>query len=169
MELTAKELQEVIKEVLKAMKEDGEKGRDGYKDEDTQPRGFSKSEVGDYSRTSEEGNRYKRQGDANFGPYTESVLREFISMTIRESVKIKPMPNSKAKASAPFNQAKISFSEDLKIPAWTSTKKESAVWEELGRWFDIPGAKKSNGGIKKMESNILQNVYGERKKKRKKK
>jgi len=163
MELTIKDLQEVIKAVLKNIKEEGEKGRDGYKfdeDEPIQPRGFSHSDSADYTIPSQEGSRYKKQGSANFGPFTEGMLRTIVRATIKESITMKPVPSKKGQVSAPFNKAKIEVGEDVKIPAWNSTKKGGSVWEDLGHWYDVPGAKKPN--VRKLESNIMDDVYADR-------
>lgn len=151
MELTVEELKEVIKNVLKSIKEEGQKGRDGYVDDDVQPNGFGTDENLDFSQDatrSKEGNLYKRQGAANMGPWTsESVLRAVVREMLKEEFNMKPIPNAKAKSCAPFSGrasvGKKGSVGNIAIPEWKTTKKESSVWEDLARWYNVPVVKES--------------------------
>ncbi|MHA1951896.1 MAG: hypothetical protein ACW987_18775 [Candidatus Thorarchaeota archaeon] len=174
MNLTIKELKSVIQEVLKNLEEEGQKGRDGYNCDDVQPRGFSHGGAMDFSKDSEslEGNRYKRQGSSNMGPWTnESLLRSVIRNMITESFKLKPMPNSKAKTSAPFN-ARASVGTkgsvgNIGMAEWKSTKKEGSVWENLAHWYNVPTVKESvhraveASLVRKMEAQRGQKIFSE--------
>lgn len=76
-----KDLQNLINKAVKEFDKKRDKLKDGKgitgysRKEDVQPVGFDKSDNFDFSKDaqSEEPNRYKTQGRANFGPYTESV------------------------------------------------------------------------------------------------
>jgi len=149
MELTIEELADIVKNVVESIKEEGEKGRDGYVDETAKPNGFSNVAALDFSQTSEEGNFYKKQGASNMGPWTsESVLRKVIRNMVRESFELKHMPNSKSKQSAPFN-TRANVGEqgsvgNIKMSEWKSTK-NGKVWEQLAHWYDV----KENKSTKK--------------------
>lgn len=154
MNLSIKELKDVIEAVLKNMEEDGLKGRDGYKsecDDETKPRGFSPGGQMDFSQDATNslgGNRYKRQGASNMGPWTnETTLRAVIKSMIIESFKMKPVPNSQLKLSAPFDTrvtvGKKGSVGNVQPPEWKTTKKEGTVWENLANWYDVPSVKES--------------------------
>lgn len=104
MKMRLEELKAIIKEAVKEIKNEidfdkswasplhadteGKKGRDSF-DEPSDPSGFTGSATGDFSeRLSKlgDGNRYQRQGVANFGPFTsESALRGFVRDFLRET------------------------------------------------------------------------------------
>lgn len=161
MNLTIEELKKVIETVIKEFAEAGQKGRDGYQqDEDcpVQPRGFGKSEALDFTQTSEEGNRYKRQGASNMGPFTsEAAIRAIAKDVLNEA--FKPMPSKRMESSAPFNGGQAKIGENgsvgnVSMPDWKTTKKSKK--ESKGNWYDTEGMKKKT---QKVESNILQGVY----------
>jgi len=164
MELTAEELEEVIKSVIKSIGEEGEKGRDGYVDDEVKPNGYCKTPASDFSEPSEEGNITKKQGSSNMGPWTsESVLRAFISKIIRESIKVKHIPQKQAKLSAPYNAARIQVGEagdimNSTVPAWHSTKKGGTVWEDIDAWYR-PKTQHKTRSQAKFEGNMLDSVY----------
>jgi len=172
MRLSINELKKVIREAVKKVKKKEErvnkKGVDGYESSaEEQPKGWAYAELGDLSKSAVSGSLYKRQGSANFGPYTsESAIRAVARAEIIREFDMHPISNSKSKASAPFNKrASVGETNSLmsvKLPEWNTTKKQGSVWEDLGRWYDIPGAKKANSSQKNFESNILKNVFKER-------
>jgi len=175
MNLTIEELKKVIESAIKEFAEAGKNGRDGYaqdEDDPVHPRGFAKPEAGDFTKESEEGNRYKRQGAANFGPYTsESAIRAIAKSVIRETIResSKPIPAKKSESSAPYSsQAKIGEDgsvANVKMPGWKTTKTED---KSDPSWFDTDDMKKNKSKIKKkLESNILNSIYEKRLKGRK--
>lgn len=166
MKLTIEELKEIIKNVLEKLDEEGMRGVDGYvRDEDhpVEPRGFGESEAFQMHNPLSN-NLYKRQGAAHFGPLTsESMVREVVKNIIREKFEMKSLPKNMQKSSAPFNRGQMTNASHG-LPEWKRQKKVSK--ESAGRWYDLGKmAEKRNKFLKKMESNILANVYSERSKK----
>lgn len=167
MELTADELEQVIKDVLKSISKEGEKGRDGYVDPEVKPNGFCNTTASDFSKPSKEGNATKKQGSSNMGPWTsESALRAFIGKIIRESIKVKHIPKKQAKVSAPFNAARIQVGEsgdimNHTIPAWHSTKKGGSVWEDVEAWYR-PKTEKKTRSQNRFESKVFNNIQESR-------
>lgn len=192
MQLTIDELKTVIRDVArnliekkakadkkgkKGKKDDrGEKGRDGYVEEDIQPVGFGSGGKMDFSKDAKEsleGSRYKRQGNSNMGPWTsESALRSIVRAVMAEEFKLKPMPNVRAKESAPYNvRSHVGEQGSVgnpKMEGWKTTKQDSTVWEQLAHWYDVPTMKESRSRLveTKFVGHMEMDAHGRRLKER---
>lgn len=107
MKMTYRDIKKLVIEAAKEIKKDlgkdmswaspknsdteGQKGRDGYVEEEEdpycQPHGYKHGYATDFSERlsdcTEDGNLYKRQGNANMGPFTsESAVRAYIRDSI---------------------------------------------------------------------------------------
>lgn len=83
MKISLSELKEVMLEVLEEARKKKEKGDPQLK---SLP-GYKKDEKLDFSKPLGSANLYKRQGQSNFGPYTEEkALRIFIGGVIAEAI-----------------------------------------------------------------------------------
>ncbi len=182
MKITLSELKRIIGEAVKDAKEKmwkeheqaggfsspynedkGEKrGVTGLKSGDgDQPKGFQADEALDFSeplsKTTADGSRYKRQGAANFGPYTaeapsaaqqnENMLRQAVRNMIAEEFGLKHIPVSKLSVMQPFAaRAEVGARGTVGNSAdssWKTTKPSGTVWENLAHWYDMPKIKES--------------------------
>jgi len=157
MELTAKELAEILANAMKAIekKGEGEKGRDGYDqdDEEEQPRGYKHCHTTDFSNSKDEiePNRLKVQGAANFGPYTEMHIRAIARDTILNELK----KVNKVKVSKPFGKRVDGTTKE----GWRPSKTSEALRTEWARWYDVNEMAKDR---KKASKKVERDIYKER-------
>ena len=93
MKITMDELRRVVVEAVSGAVNEAKRKKKGKPVEKkggeppVRPAGYSRSEKHDFSQPEPGGGRLKRQGAANFGPYTaESKLRSVIRSLVAESL-----------------------------------------------------------------------------------